>query len=68
MDHAIMLLKLKYYNIHDHELLLFKNYFINRKQFIQIDQFKGLIGFVEYHVSQWLRPFTIFILFECLSI
>lgn len=52
VDHNIMLHKLQYYGVQGSELLLFKSYFSNRKQYVQINDSKSVMASVKCGVPQ----------------
>lgn len=52
VDHKIMLQKLMKYGIEGRELLLFENYFLNRKQYVSVNSKDSFIGSVKYGVPQ----------------
>lgn len=52
VDHEILLRKLELYGVQGSELLLFRSYFANRKQFVQINEFRSFMGSVRYGVPQ----------------
>ena len=52
VDHDILLQKLSCYGIQGRELLPFKSYFENRKQYVEINNSKSIVGGVIYGVPQ----------------
>lgn len=52
VDHNILLKKLYYYGIRGSELDLFKSYFSQRRQYVDINGCKSYVGDVEYGVPQ----------------
>ncbi|XP_075147172.1 uncharacterized protein LOC142221345 [Haematobia irritans] len=52
VDHNIMQSKLEYYGIRGSELNLFKSYFENRKQFVQLGKSRSFVGPVLYGIPQ----------------
>lgn len=52
VDHKILIQKLSYYGIQGKELLLFENYFSNRKQYVILNDVRSNMGDVEYGVPQ----------------
>lgn len=52
VDHDILLQKMSRYGIQGKELLLFKSFLTNRKQYVQIMEAKSALELVEYGVPQ----------------
>ena len=52
LDHSILLSKLEYYSIKNSELSLFKNYLLNRKQFVQMGEISSTTQTIKTGVPQ----------------
>lgn len=52
VEHTILIQKLRYYGVNGTSLSLLKNYLTDRKQYVEVDNYKSFTGPVEYGVPQ----------------
>ncbi|XP_075163247.1 uncharacterized protein LOC142235881 [Haematobia irritans] len=52
VDHGVMVKKLEFYGVRGNELLLFRSYFSNRRQYVKLNTARSFIGDVKYGVPQ----------------